>query len=90
MRITITSILFVLTIGLFACGGEDSSDVAFTQINPSEKVYTLEDLKSLGVKKGKTYKVKDLQDAESAYFVFYKKHVFYKKVEFCKIFDIKY
>tara|TARA_B100001250_G_scaffold117429_1_gene99677 strand:- start:614 stop:1162 length:549 start_codon:yes stop_codon:yes gene_type:complete len=60
-------------IGLLACGSEDSSDVAFTQINPSEKVYTLEDLKSLGVKKGKTYKVKDLKEAESAYFVFYKK-----------------
>ncbi len=73
MRITMTSILFILMIGLFACGSEDSSDVAFTQINPSEKIYTLEDLKSLGVKKGKTYKVKDLQDADSAYFVFYKK-----------------
>ena len=63
MRITMTSILFTLMIGLFACGSEDSSDVAFTQINPSEKVYTLEDLKSLGVKKGKTYKVKDLKEA---------------------------
>lgn len=73
MRITMTSILFTLMIGLLACGSEDSSDVAFTQINPSEKVYTLEDLKSLGVKKGKTYKVKDLKEAESAYFVFYKK-----------------
>ena len=73
MRITMISILFTLMIGLLACGSEDSSDVAFTQINPSEKVYTLEDLKSLGVKKGKTYKVKDLKEAESAYFVFYKK-----------------
>ena len=51
MRITITAILLLLMTGLFACGGEDSSDVAFTQINQSEKIYTLEDLKSLGVKK---------------------------------------
>lgn len=73
MRITITSILFILLIGLVACGSEGSSGSAFTQINQSEKIFTLEDLESLGVKKGKTYKVEDLQYAEGAYFVFYKK-----------------
>ncbi|MFL2673488.1 MAG: DUF6810 family protein [Dehalococcoidia bacterium] len=73
MRITITTILFFLLTVLIACGSEESSEIPYSQINQSEDIYTLEDIKGLGFKKGKTYKVKDLKDAESAYFGFYKK-----------------
>ena len=45
MRITMSFILFLLLTVLIACGGEESSEVPFAQINQSEKIYTLEDVK---------------------------------------------
>ena len=73
MRITTiyTLILSATIIITFGCG--ESSDVVFEQITPSDSVYQLDDLKVLGIKKGKKYNVEGLDKATDAIFAFYKK-----------------
>ena len=73
MRITTiyTLILSATIIITFGCG--ESSDVVFEQITPSDSVYQLDDLKALGIKKGKKYNVEGLDKATDAIFAFYKK-----------------
>ena len=73
MRITTLCILVFGCLIIFACGSENNSDIVFNQIVESETIYQIEDLKALGIKKGKTYKVEGLNKATDAIFAFYKK-----------------
>ena len=59
----------LLALSMISCGNEDAE--VFQQVQPSDTTYTFEDLKQLGFKKGKTYKVDELPDAESAYMGFW-------------------
>ena len=73
MRIKTVFLVVALTTIFVSCGDSGSSDVSFVQINPSDSVYQLEDLKALGIKRGKKYNVDGLEKATEAIFAFYKK-----------------
>ena len=73
MRITTLCLLIFGSLMISACGGDNNSDIVFNQIVETETIYQVDDLKSLGIKKGKTYKVEGLNKATDAIFAFYKK-----------------
>ena len=68
-KITLISLLSIL---LISCG-DSSSENTFEQIFSDGNVQNEEDLKSLGIKKGKKYKVDGLKKANAAIFAFYRK-----------------
>jgi hypothetical protein len=64
----------VISLALSACGAEAAPAVEPTTgpaILASEKLLTLGDLTAVGFKKGKTFDVAELENAESAYYGFY-------------------
>jgi len=66
--------LFVVMIaGLAAaCGsGSNSGSPSLAKINPSETIFTLDDLLAIGFKKGKTFDVEGLTGATDAYWGFW-------------------
>ena len=65
-------LLTLVTILLISCG-DSSSGISFEQIFSDENIQNEEDLKSLGIKKGKKYKVEGLNKATAAIFAFYRK-----------------
>ena len=68
-KITLISLLSIL---LISCG-DSSYENTFEQIFSDGNVQNEEDLKSLGIKKGKKYKVDGLKKANAAIFAFYRK-----------------
>ena len=68
-KITLISLLSIL---LISCG-DSSSENTFEQIFSDGNIQNEEDLKSLGIKKGKKYKVDGLKKANAAIFAFYRK-----------------
>ena len=68
-KITLISLLSIL---LISCG-DSSSENTFEQIFSDGNIQNEEDLKLLGIKKGKKYKVEGLKKANAAIFAFYRK-----------------
>ena len=65
-------LLSLFSILLISCGGT-SDDSIFEQISSNGNIQNEDDLKKLGIKKGKKYKVEGLNKANAAIFAFYKK-----------------
>ena len=57
---------------LISCG-DSSNEIEFVQIFSDNNTHNEADLKALGIKKGKKYKVEGLDKANAAIFAFYKK-----------------
>ena len=72
MKIIKFIFISVFTFLIISCGGS-SSEVEFVQIFSDSNIHNEEDLKNLGIKKGKKYKVEGLNKANAAIFAFYKK-----------------
>ena len=71
---SILVLVFALTtlVTLAACGSSsDSGAAALAKITPSETIYTLDDLVTVGFKKGKTFDVEGLTGATDAYYGFW-------------------
>ena len=68
------SILFVSILLVLSCGTQQEKlpGASIEKISNPEKILSLEDFKSAGYKKNKTYKVDDLPEAKSAYYGFLK------------------
>ena len=73
MKIKTVFLVVVLTSILISCSNSESDQITFEQINPSDSVFSLDNLKTLGIKKGKKYNVEGLDKATEAIFAFYKK-----------------
>lgn len=73
MRIMTVFVVIVLATILVSCGDSGRTEVAFETITPSDSVYQLDDLKALGIKRGKQYDIEGLDKATDAIFAFYKK-----------------
>ena len=73
MRKYTVTLLLLLSIIFISCGGSENIESVFEQITPGDTVYKMDNLKSLGIKKGKKYKVEGLDKATDAIFAFYKK-----------------
>ena len=72
MNLYKTTLISLLSILLISCG-DSSSENTFEQIFSDGNIQNEEDLKSLGIKKGKKYKVDGLKKANAAIFAFYRK-----------------
>tara|TARA_B100000902_G_scaffold396201_1_gene456605 strand:- start:2880 stop:3464 length:585 start_codon:yes stop_codon:yes gene_type:complete len=72
MKILKLITLTLLTLLIVSCG-TSSSESTFEQIYSDNNIHNEEDLKKLGIKKGKKYKVEGLNKANAAIFAFYKK-----------------
>jgi len=72
MKIIKFIFISVFTFLIISCG-DSSSEVEFVQIFSDSNIHSEEDLKNLGIKKGKKYKVEGLNKANAAIFAFYKK-----------------
>ena len=72
MKIIKFIFISIFTFLIISCGGS-SSEVEFVQIFSDSNIHNEEDLKNLGIKKGKKYKVEGLNKANAAIFAFYKK-----------------
>ena len=63
-------VIALLTVA--ACGGGGTEDVwQFQKVEPTDQVYTLDDLLDFGFKKSKTYNVEGLPEAVEAYMGFW-------------------
>ena len=62
----------LFTFLLISCG-DSSNEIEFVQIFSDNNTHNEADLKALGIKKGKKYKVEGLDKANAAIFAFYKK-----------------
>ena len=51
MKIKTVFLVVVLTSILISCSNSESDQVTFEQINPSDSVFSLDNLKTLGIKK---------------------------------------
>ena len=58
----------LLVFSIFACGESKSEIPKIDKITPSDTIFTLDSLSKARFKKNKTYNVKDLPMADSAYF----------------------
>ena len=69
-----TAILLILTVLSFSCSSasDELPGANIEKISNPNVNLELEDITSLGFKKNKTYKVKDLPEAKSAYYGFLK------------------
>ena len=65
--------LSLISILLISCG-DSSVENTFEQIFSDGNIQNEEDLKLLGIKKGKKYKVEGLNKANAAIFAFYRKY----------------
>jgi hypothetical protein len=65
-------LLTLISILIISCGNS-SSENTFEQIFSDGNIQNEEDLKLVGIKKGKKYKVEGLNKANAAIFAFYKK-----------------
>ena len=72
MKILKLITLTVITLIIISCGSS-SSDTTFEQIYSDTNIFSEENLKELGIKRGKKYKVEGLSKANAAIFAFYKK-----------------
>ena len=72
MKIYKITLISLLSILLITCG-DSSSENTFEQIFSDGNIQNEENLKSLGIKKGKKYKVDGLKKANAAIFAFYRK-----------------
>ena len=72
MKIYKITLISLLSILLITCG-DSSSENTFEQIFTDGNIQNEENLKSLGIKKGKKYKVDGLKKANAAIFAFYRK-----------------
>lgn len=72
MKILKLITLTLLTLLIVSCG-TSSSESTFEQIYSDNNIHNEENLKKLGIKKGKKYKVEGLNKANAAIFAFYKK-----------------
>ena len=75
--IKISNYIISLWILLFLTGvtgcAEDSSEGFIQKITPKDKIYTLDDLKAVGFKKSRNYKVEGLEGATAAHWGFHNK-----------------
>ena len=75
--IKISNYIISLWILLFLTGvtgcAEDSSEDFIQKITPKDKIYTLDDLKAVGFKKSRNYKVEGLEGATAAHWGFHNK-----------------
>ena len=85
-----TAILLIITVLSFSCSSasDELPGANIEKISNPNVNLELEDITSLGFKKNKTYKVKDLPEAKSAYYGFLKieiykrpNRLFYDRVE---------
>ena len=67
-QILIISLIFLILIG--ACG-EKSQNKSYEVITPSDRIFTFEDLESVGFKKSKEYNVDGLEGAKGALYGFW-------------------
>ena len=58
----------LLVFSIFACGESKSEIPKIDKITPSDTIFTLDSLSKARFEKNKTYNVKDLPMADSAYF----------------------
>ena len=67
-------LIFVSIVAVLGCSSGESEQEIFKieKITPSDTIFTYDSLTPIGFKKTKTYKVKDLPEANSAYFGFLK------------------
>ena len=72
MKILKLITLTIFTLIIISCGSS-SSDTTFEQIYSDTNIFSEENLKELGIKRGKKYKVEGLSKANAAIFAFYKK-----------------
>ena len=63
-------LIFVSAL-IVSCGESGSSEKQLDVITNTEKIYTFDDLKSIGFKKNREYDVEDLTGASEAYFGFW-------------------
>ena len=74
-------LLTLISILIISCGNS-SSENTFEQIFSDGNIQNEEDLKLVGIKKGKKYKVEGLNKANAAIFAFYKKPGEKKAIEY--------
>ena len=63
--------LVVISILIISCEESDASKKQLDIITDTEKIYTFDDLKSIGFKKNREYDVEELTGASEAYFGFW-------------------
>ena len=67
-RILLTALVGILLTG---CSGGTSDDTSHDVVTASDRIFTFEDLKSIGYKKNRTYDVSELQGATGAWYGFW-------------------
>jgi len=63
--------LISILVFLIACSGLGKSQSSLAIVTPSDRIYTFEDLKSVGFKKNREYDVSELTGAKEAWFGFW-------------------
>ena len=64
--------LFILLLFILSCSKEEAQIITFEKISDNGNIYSFDDIKNIGFKKNKEYDIKDLPNADSAYFGFIK------------------
>jgi hypothetical protein len=62
---------FITIILLTGCSGENSNELFYEIITPSDKIFTFQDFKNIGFKKSREYNVSELEGATGAWFGFW-------------------
>ena len=75
-RILLTALVGILLTG---CSGGTSDDTSHDVVTASDRIFTFEDLKSIGFKKNRTYDVSELEGAIGAWYGFWGKDAYSRK-----------